>query len=247
MYALVLREMQGRFGTLRMGPVFTVLEPALHILGFTILYGLLHDGTVAGVEYPVFLLIGMVPFLLFRNVALQLMESLEANRALFSYRQIQPFDTFVARVLVEFTLAATVFSMLFLGFLWYGLHITIENPVEWIMAILLGIVFSFGVGCIFAAVAQAMPQAKILMRLSFFPLYFLSSVLFLPSRFPAESMPYLLWNPYFHIVELIREGAIPNYPIAYGVSANFVIRSTLVSLFLGLGLYRARRLAMMRL
>lgn len=246
-FALVLREMQGRFGTLRMGPVFTLLEPGLHILGFALLYSALQNQLVAGVEYPVFLLMGMAPFLLLRNIALQTMESLEANRALFSYRQILPLDTFLARAIVEFSLSAAVFAFLFLGFYWYGYHIEIAHPIEWAISLTVSLAFAFGLGCIFAILAHAFPQLKIVIRLSFFPLYFLSSVLFKPSRFSPDALSLMLWNPFLHMIELLRGAAIQNYTVAYGVSLEYAVIAASLALFLGLGMYRARRIAMMRL
>jgi len=55
-------------------------------------------------------------------------------------------------------------------------------------------------------------------------------------------MPLLLWNPFLHLVELLRGAVFPYYQIVYGVSFEYVLTVTGVLLFCGLGLYRARRL-----
>lgn len=84
-FALVLREARARFGERRMGAVWTLIEPICHLLIFTVLFTLIRGRTVSGVEYPVFVLVGMAPFLLYRNTALRLMDSLRENRSLFAY------------------------------------------------------------------------------------------------------------------------------------------------------------------
>lgn len=247
LYALVLREVQGRFGTLRMGAVFTVLEPCLHILGFAVIFGMIRGGTVGGVDYSVFLLVSLAPFLLFRNIALQMMESLEANRALFAYRQILPLDTFIARTLVECALATIVFVIISVSFEWYGMAAGINNVLTWLIILLAGIVFSFGLGCMFAVVTDFAPQIKIFIRLSFLPLYFTSSVFFPPSKLPPQAINYLLWNPFLHLIEFLRLSALPNYKVADGVSLAFLMSASMLSLFIGLALYRTRRHELLRL
>ena len=54
-----------------------------------------------GLEFPVFLVTGMIPFLLFQNLSNRLMDAVEANRGLFAYRQVKPLDTLVSRAMVE--------------------------------------------------------------------------------------------------------------------------------------------------
>ena len=99
-FALVLREARARIGASRLGAVWMLLEPICHLLVLSVLFALLRGRTVSGLEYPVFVLVGLAPFLLFRNTALRLMDSPKANRSLFAYKQIKPLDTFLAPVLV---------------------------------------------------------------------------------------------------------------------------------------------------
>ena len=115
-FALVLREARSRFGDRRMGAIWTLIEPICHLLILSLLFGLLRGRTVAGIDFPVFVLVGLAPFLLFRNTALRLMNSPKENRSLFAYKQIKPLDTFIARVLVEFSISATVYVILVFGF-----------------------------------------------------------------------------------------------------------------------------------
>lgn len=225
-----------------MGAVWLLLEPIFHLLLFSILFAMLRGRTVSGVEYPVFILVGMAPFLLYRNTATRLMDSLRENRSLFGYKQIKPLDTYIARVVVETCLASTVYAILVTGFVWYGFDMSIHSPLQWVANLLLGLAFAFGLGMLLALVTHALPSLKIIIRMAFFPLYFISGVLIPASYLPQAMMPLLLLNPFLHILELIRSEVLPHYVPVDGVSETYVISFTTVLLFLSLGAYRARRL-----
>ncbi|MBV7486192.1 ABC transporter permease [Bordetella sp. BOR01] len=246
-YALVLREMQGRFGRIRMGAMWTIFEPLAHILAITAIMVYLRGRSIPGLDFPVFLLVSLTPFLLYKNISLKLMSSVEANKALFAYKQIQPFSTFVARAVVEFSLSATVFIILLAAFTWIGFDTRIVRPIEWLGVIALGLVFAFALGLNLVMIVSVLPESKMVLRLIFMPLYLLSGVVYPPSHFPPQWMPLLLWNPFLHFMELIRVNVFPFYRIADGISLEYVIHCTLVLLFLGMGMYRLRRLQLMSL
>ena len=241
-FALMLREARARFGDRRMGAVWTLIEPICHLLIFTVLFALIRGRTVADVEYPVFVLVGMAPFLLYRNTALRLMDSLRENRSLFGYKQIKPLDTYVARVLVETCISAVVYAILVFGFAWYGFDMKVTNPLMWVATLILGLLFAFGLGMVLALITHALPSLKTVIRMAFFPLYFISGVLIPASYLPQTMMPLLLLNPFLHLVELIRAEVLPHYIPVDGVSEGYVVTFTVVLLFIALGSYRARRL-----
>ena len=241
-FALVLREGLSRIGKRRMGAVWLLIEPLLHLLLFTVVISYLRGRQIADIEYPLFLLIGLAPFLYFRNTALNVMEGVSANSGLFAYKQIQPLDVFISRSLLEFILASIVYCLLLGGFGWYGWDISITRPVEWMFVIAVGAVFSLSLGIVLAVIVNAVPETKSIIRMSFLPLYLMSGVVIPPSHLPAQWMPLLLWNPFLHILELLRSAVFPYYQPVYGVSLDYVLVVTFISLFCGLGLYRARRL-----
>jgi capsular polysaccharide transport system permease protein len=241
-FALVLREARSRFGDRRMGASWTLIEPICHLLIFSVLFSLIRGRTVIGIDFPVFVLVGLAPFLLFRNIAMRLMNSPKENRALFAYKQIKPLDTYVARVLVEFCISASVYAILVFGFAWYGFDMSIKSPIEWMLITLLGVLFAFGLGMLLSLIAHAMPSSTMFIRMMFFPLYFMSGVLIPAAYLPQAMLPLLLLNPFLHLMELIRAEIFSHYVSVDGISLHYVIASTLVLLFVSLGTYRVRRL-----
>ena len=239
---MVLREARSRFGERRFGAVWALLEPICHLLILSVLFSLIRGRTVTGIDYPLFVLVGLAPFLLFRNTALRLMDSPRENRSLFAYKQIHPLDTFVARVIVEACISATVYSILIFGFAWFDFDVSVKAPIEWILTISLGLLFAFGLGMLLALIAHAIPGSKTIIRMAFFPLYFISGVLIPAAYLPQGLLPILLLNPFLHLLELIRSEIFPHYTPVDGVSIEYVLTITVVLLFSSLGIYRARRL-----
>jgi len=241
-FALVLREARARFGTRRFGAIWALLEPMCHLLILSLLYTVIRGRSLSGVEYPVFVLIGLAPFLLYRNTALRLMDSPRENRSLFAYKQIKPLDTFVGRVIVEACMSASVYGILVFGFAWFGFNMRVTHPIEWLTLVILGLLFAFGLGMLLALIAHALPSSKSVIRVMFFPLYFISGVLVPAAYLPHALLPYLLLNPFLHLLELIRAQVLPHYVPVTGVSQGYVMAWTLILLFASLGTYRARRL-----
>jgi len=245
-FAMVLREMQVRFSSRRLGGVWTLLEPLLHLVLMMLIYAYIRSKGLPGMELPVFLLLGVLPFLMFKNISLNMMEALEANRALFAYRQIQVMDAWVARFVVHFCISASV--LLLVGFVmafWGGYDLTIRAPLEWALAWLVGLTLAFGLGMIYCTLAEVMPESKSIIRLAYFPLYLLSGAIFPVWHLPSSVLDWMALNPWLHVIELLRVDASISYPRVDQINLLYPAVWAAATVFIGLGLYRARRLHMM--
>lgn len=245
-FALVLREMQTRFGSRRMGAFWVLFEPIAHITVMMLVFSVIRARALPGMDFPVWLLAGMVPFFLMRNIALKLMDSVEANRALFAYPNIKIFDTYIARVLVECAISACVYLILLfvLGF-WFGYDVGIAYPLRWFASLAVGILFALGLGILLSIIVQVMPNAKSFIRLLFMPLYLISGVVFPLWMIPNKYLPWVLWNPFAHIIDNIRSSIFVMYPEIPGVSFSYPISLSIIFLFIALGLYRIRKEALL--
>ncbi|UNM97473.1 ABC transporter permease [Ignatzschineria rhizosphaerae] len=242
LFALVLREYLTRFGSRRMGAFWEIFEPMANIAFMMFIFTVLRARSMPGIEMPMFLLTGMIPFFLMRNIIFKLMDSIGANQALFSYPNIKVFDTYLARVLVEISISSIVylvFSFIF-GF-WFGYDSLVSYPIEWLIALLVGILFAFSLGVIFSIITLMMPNLKSIIRILFLPLYLMSGIVFPLWIVPDKYLPWLLWNPFAHLISNIREGVFSHYPGINGVSWEYPFIITIITLCVALGLYRLRR------
>src|SRR3546814_16418763 len=79
-FALVLREMQTRFGARRMGAFWMLFEPIAHVILMLFIFGFIRGREVPGMEFPVFFATGIIPFLMLRNLTLRIMDRSEERR-----------------------------------------------------------------------------------------------------------------------------------------------------------------------
>lgn len=241
-FALVLRELRTRVGGRWLGMLWMLFEPLAHVLLMVTLFGFLGRTVSPYIEYPVFLVTGLVPFFIFRNLALRLSDSISANRGLFSYRQVKPIDTLVSRAVVELGLYGAVYVVT-LGLLgWLGYHWLPYRPLEVMIVSGVLLVFGASLGLLFAVLTHERPKLRSLISLMFLPLYFASGVIFSIHILPLQFRQWLLWNPVLHLIELSRHNFIPAHQVLQGVNLAYPLSVTLVVAALSLSLYRLNRL-----
>lgn len=245
-FALLLREMRTRFGQRRMGAFWMLAEPIIQLIVMIVVMGIIRGrGPTQGIPFPVFLLTGIAPFIMFRGIAMLIMEGLAANRGLFAYKQLTPMDTFVARTIMQCCIASISYMFVLAIFAWYGYDMSVHEPLEWLGLLLLGIALSFGMGLVLAVIADAVPEVRTFIRFFFMVLYFSSGAMIPVSTFPSYVLPYLAWNPFLHLTELIRDAVFPFYAVLNLVSFPYVLICMAVFLSVGLGLFRVRKSKML--
>lgn len=242
-FALVLREVRTRFSANRLGAFWFVMEPLAHIAVLLTIFTAIRGRTLPGLDFAVFFTNGIIPFLLFKNIALKGMEAVAGNKALFVYKQIKPIDAVVARAIVEVALMSCVYGVvMFCLAFWGGSNVRIYHPLEWLGVLSIGITLSVGLALIFCTVTEAMPEFKTVVKLAYMPLYFLSGVVLPIWLLPSEVLSWMLWIPFIHIIDLLRAATFEHYPSTYGINAFYPTAVAVIMLFLGLVLYRSRRL-----
>ena len=238
--ALFLRELQTRFGHYRIGYLWALIEPALNVIFMLILFGAIVKRTLPGIEYPVFLVNGILPFFVFKKAAMQSLSSITSNRGLLSYRSVKPIDTVIARTLLEFCLYFVCYFLLSSVLIWIGFKISFSHIPEVLMLWIIILIISLGFGFIMMVVGSYSPEINKALSPMFLILYFMSGAIFPLHRVPEQYLVYFLWNPLAHLFELLRHAAVPSYNmVSSSISLNYVLVCTMVLLFIGLLLYRA--------
>jgi capsular polysaccharide transport system permease protein len=242
LFALLLREMKARVGGQWVGAVWTLIEPLSHAMILVTVLGFLRGIVLPGIEFPVFLVTGLLPYFLFQNLALRLMDSVDANRGLFSYRQVKPLDTLVSRATVETLMNLIVYGFT-LGLLgWLGFSVLPAGPLEVLGVNATLVALGTGFGVFYAVITHDRPRLRSFIRMSMLPLYFASGVMFPVDLLPREVLDWLLLNPMLHLVELSRHAFIPAYTPTYGVNAIYPAVFAMAMVTLALLTYRADRL-----
>jgi capsular polysaccharide transport system permease protein len=242
--ALFLRELRTRFGKYRLGYVWAILEPAAQVGILVLILGSFARAALPDISFPVFLINGVVLYSLFSAIASRSLSAVEANAGLFIYRPVRPIDTVLSRGMLEFCVHLGTYVVLMIAVAMLGESVSIDNlPLLLLIFILLSL-FSFGIGLIVMVVGSSFAEAEKLVPLLLKPLFFVSGVFFSLQMVPAKYVPYLIWNPIFHAIELARHAVFPAYHI-HDMSFIYLSLCALGSLSTGMALYRYRERAML--
>ncbi|MFZ2652305.1 MAG: ABC transporter permease [Burkholderiaceae bacterium] len=241
LYALVLRELKTRFGGRWFGALWVLAEPLVHVLLLLMLLGAARHRLLPGIDFVLFLVTGLLPFFMFRNLALRSMDAIDANRGLFGYRQVRPIDALLARAILEVALYSVVYLLVLALLGWGGYDVLPARPLEVAASSAALLLLGLGIGLTLAVATDALPQARGLVRIAFFPLYLLSGVIFPIQSLPGEVLSWLLWNPVLHALEVSRGFFFVGYRPVAEASGAYVAACAIVCTAFGLSLYRVRR------
>jgi len=234
--ALFLREIQTRFGTQKLGYFWAILDPMTQIIMFSLIKGSLSERSMPGLDYPVFLATGFLTYNFFKAVMNGSMNAFTANKALFSYRQVKPFDTLVSRFFIEFLIV----SVAIVVFVSFGLYFGLDLHVKDINMVLFGVlwlgVFGFSIGILFAVIGTFYETFKKIIGFTALPLFFLSGLLYTVDSLPPFIREILLYNPVIHFIELIHGSYFEVLDTRY-VDYEYMMFWTITPLFLGLYFY----------
>lgn len=236
-FALFLREVQTRFGTKRLGYFWAIIDPLSMVIVFSLIKSALADKSMSGIDYPVFLATGFLTYNFFKAVMSGSMNSFDANRALFSYKQVKPIDTLFSRFLLEFL----VMSAAIIVFICFGMYVGFSIIPKDFAMVLLAVIwlgfFAFGIGVLFAVIASFYETfAKIIGFLST-PLFFLSGLLYTVESLPQTARELVLYNPVIHFIEMIHGNYFLVLDTRY-VDYEYMMYWTIVPLFFGLYFYK---------
>ncbi len=234
--ALFLREAVARLSATRGAWVLIVLEPVLHACFMLLIYTVLRARSVAGADVAVWLVLGLTGYFTVQNVFQRSMGAVDANKALFAYRQVRPIDTVIVRAALETLLGLVILLAIMLILAFFGRSIIPDAPIEVAFAYIGLMLSALGVGLILSVVSDLVPEAGNLAVFLFRPLYFLSGAIFPLTAIPVKYRELAFYNPFAHGLELLRGGFFPVYHQAPEANFEYLFGFAAASIFLGLAL-----------
>ena len=189
------------------------------------------------ISYPVFLATSFISYNMFRNITFKSMNAFNANKALFVYKQVKPFDTIISRTIIEVALAIIITIILLCIGLYLGLDVTCKNIFGVIVGFLWIALFGVSLGILFAVLSTFYENFEKIIKLAFLPMFFLSGLFYTAESLPQIAREILLYNPIFNFMELIHGEYFFPLDTRY-VDYNYLLLWTLIPLFLGLWLYK---------
>lgn len=234
--ALFLREAVFRLSANRTAWLWLLLEPILHISFIMLLFALVRMTNIPGADPAMFIMTGLLSFFMARNTALRSMEAINANAALFAYRQVKPVDTVLVRAALEGFINLVIAIVMLAGAALFGFDVLLNDPLEVIVAIAGLWLCGLGLGLVLSVANQLLTELSNIVKLMFLPLYLLSGVMFPVAMVPRPYRDWLFYNPLLHGIEAVRGGFFPQYYVLPETSLSYLYAFALVAIFFGLAL-----------
>lgn len=242
---LFLREALSRIFSGRAAWFWLLAEPVFHVLSLMVIFTVIRMRVVGGIDTGVWLMVGMLAFFMFRRTGLQVMNAIDANQALFAYRQVKPIDTVLVRGVLEGLLMIIITSILLTITALFGYSVIPADPLAVLEAFFGLWLLGMGFGLVASVISRLVPELAQIIKLAMLPLYMLSGVIFPLSAVPQPFRNWLMFNPIAQGLEVVRLGFASHYHTVPDLSIVYVYDFALVTIFLGLVLQRrfALRLA----
>jgi capsular polysaccharide transport system permease protein len=237
--ALMIREMQTRFGRHNIGYLWMFVEPMLLVTAISAIHALSDQALRNGLPIFLFYVTGYAPFFMFRAIVTRAAPALTSNMTLLYHRQVQLLDVMIARNMLEGMAVVTVLTVLVGVTSW----VTGEMPAsltQMVSAMALMFLLSFGLAMVIAALCGMFDLLERFVHpMTYLALPFSGAFTAL-DWLPPGARDVLLMTPLAHLHEMMREGMF-GPRMEYHYDLGFVLAWTAGLLLLGLASVRAAR------
>lgn len=237
-WALLMLEINSRYGHYAVGVVWALVEPALLILFFAVIFAFARVSS----DFDVipFLLCGIALVLMFRTTAGRVTVGFKGIRTLLGLVQVQVLDGLIAFALAEASKwIVAIFIINFVAIL-LDLSYWPDDGMTCLLVVIGIIIMGYAWGLIMGALITIFPLFEtpnhIVNRLWFYT----SGTFYSIDVVPDPMRNYLLYNPMLQYVEIGRAG-FAGTQLPEGISPSYAILVTLGMLAWGLVLERNAR------
>jgi capsular polysaccharide transport system permease protein len=220
-YALLLREMLGRFGLSRVGYLWLVAEPVMLALGVSGIHWMMGEGDVHGVPVFLFYGLGYAPFFMFRAILTRNASTIQAAHSLLFHRPIKLMDLCLARTILEATACLPVIFLFVLASV-MSAGIWPAEPGLMPLVLVISALFAHGMGMLLAAlVVFYEPLERFIHPLTYLMMPF-SGAFSMIESLPPAGQEALLWSPLVHVHEAFRDAMwgsriVSHYDLSYPI------------------------------
>jgi len=233
---LIMRELNMRFSSGRMGLFWTFFEPFFQIMVFVLIKLFLFPSSGISFDFAVFLALNFIAFNLFKNIVMKSINAFQANKALFVYKQVKPMDTIIARTVIEVFISLVLIVMFLVLGAYFGFDLDSPNIPMVALGFAFLVLFAFSFATFSAMLNVYADSFSKIIGFLMTALMFVSAVFFTIEMLPVELQNLLLYNPLTHFMEMIHGHYFAALDDRF-VDYHFMILSTLIFLFIGLWSY----------
>lgn len=202
--SLWLRSISFEASQDRIGYLWLVLDPLIHVLIICIVPLLLHDSQVADMNTFPFAIIGACYWLTFRAAATGALAGGGILKPQMSHPSVRRFDIILARglsalVVYFFVGTALIFVTAYMGLSEFPVHLPI-----FVISFIVSWMFGMAYGIILHSLVLRYPGVR---RINGFLIRFIaftSGLFYVTEQLPDHIAAIFLWNPLLHVVQIAR-------------------------------------------
>jgi len=238
--ALIMREVVSRYANNKLGFFWALFEPFAHVVVFMGIFTAMGRHSPVGDNIGLFILTGIIPWLLYNNVVSSVMNAVNANKALLGYPQVMPLDIVLARVLLDFATLLIV-MLIFLGlFISLGTKIRIDDFLLLMNIAGLLVLAGLGMGLLNTAIIYYAPSWGNIYKAITQPLYFMSGIFYTADFLSPDVYNIVAYNPLLHIIDWFRTAFFKEYESQL-IDYNYALAFSIGTFSLGLLVERLTR------
>lgn len=228
--AVIMRDLQTRFGAGYFGFLLGLAIPLVHLtvaIGITTLLG---RQAAIGTDVPIFMMTGVLPFVVWLYGHRQIMQTLQQNRSLLYFPGVDIFDLFASRAILEIVTATLVVFIVLGTLALLGHNPAVANWRGFIFALVQAWSLGLGTGLIFGSIGAVAPLTYMIGNVLGPILWAISGIFFLPDSTPDRVRDILVFNPLCQIIDALRTAYFAEYYSSF--LDQTILTSTIVSLIL---------------
>ncbi|GLI21736.1 capsular polysaccharide transport system permease protein [Xanthobacter flavus] len=202
--AVIMRDLQTRFGTGYFGFLLGLIMPLGHLtvaMGITLLLG---RPAPVGSDTAIFLTTGLLPFIVWLYGHRQIMLTIVQNRPLLYFPGVDIFDLFAARIVIEIVTATLVVGIVLGSLSMIGHDVQIADWPGFTYALMQAWLLGVATGLIFGTTSTFAPIALLIGNLLGPLLWGISGIFFLADSLPERISNVLYYNPLSQIIDGLR-------------------------------------------
>ena len=232
LFAMIMREMNTRYGRTWGGYVWAVIDPVGMILLLALAFSQFIPSPPLGESFVLFYATGYLPFHFYLEISNSTSGAVKFNKPLMQFPAVTPLDAVIARFILS-VLTLIVVNAVVLS----GIAILIGWPrgidPAWVLiALCVAAVLGLGLGTLNCVLFAFFPVWARIWAVINRPLFLISGVFYTFESMPSDIQAMLWYNPLVHVVGLMRRGFYPTYNADF-VSISFVLGLALGCLILG--------------
>jgi capsular polysaccharide transport system permease protein len=234
-FALFAREIRTGFND-KFGLSWAIINPVIFISVLSFIRGSLGGPETHTIPTFTFMAIGILYIQSFLQTLGGSARSINQNKALFAFRQVQPLSAVLAGALFSLLIKITVIIVTIIIMYFIGIELNISNPLLFLACFILLWLSAVALGLIFGIAELFVKEIGKVRELVSRPMFFISATFFSLQDIPRQYWSFLDWNPVLHAIELSRSAVYSTYG-SEGVSLEYLSGTVLVLCFFSLATY----------